>query len=215
MRWETLTPAERWDGPPEELLAMSLHRERGAMVGDDVRRLPRSPLVVAEGSTVSPEGVDDPARAVWLLPSPSFQHAELERRGLGSGPAELYALLAAEIGRGAREGGMPIVEVDGSQRIDETVSAVERLLRQALAAGPHAETAAERRSLLREANLAIVAQVRAYYARPWATGDPEAVIRRFVCECGDRACIEEPEVEVAVASAESVLDPGHRPPSGP
>jgi hypothetical protein len=41
-RWESLAPAERWEGrTPSDLLAMSLHRERGAMVVDDLRALLR------------------------------------------------------------------------------------------------------------------------------------------------------------------------------
>jgi hypothetical protein len=75
-RWEDLSPADRATAPDDELLAMSLHRERGAMVVADVCELPD-------------------------------------------------------------------------------------------------ETGAERRALLREANLAIVEQVRGYFARPWATGDSE------------------------------------------
>ena len=69
---------------PAELVEMSLHRKRGPMILDDLRRLPESPLVVAEGSTVSPSGVADRSRAVWLLPSPEFQQARLADRGRDS-----------------------------------------------------------------------------------------------------------------------------------
>ena len=67
-RWEAMTPAQRWEeATPAEMLEMSLHAERGPMVVDDLRRLPRSPLIVAEGSTLSPSvvssGIADPARA--------------------------------------------------------------------------------------------------------------------------------------------------------
>src|SRR6266849_3584428 len=54
-RWESSTLAERWEpATPTELLAMSLHADRGAMVADDVARLPHSPLVVAEGTPIAP-----------------------------------------------------------------------------------------------------------------------------------------------------------------
>jgi predicted kinase len=55
LQWEAMTPEERWASPtPAELLAMSLHRERGPTVVDDLWQLPTSPLIVAEGSTVPP-----------------------------------------------------------------------------------------------------------------------------------------------------------------
>ena len=74
--WEEMKPEDRSTRPPEEQLAMSLHFERGAMIVDDVRRLPRSPLILVEGSTVSPaivsSGVAKRSRAVWLQPTPEF-----------------------------------------------------------------------------------------------------------------------------------------------
>jgi hypothetical protein len=209
-KWESLTPEERWvKSSPAEMLEMSLHRERGPMILDDLRRLPESPLIVAEGSTVSPSGVADRSRAVWLLPSPAFQQAWLADRGLDPGPTELYRLLSAEIDHEAREQGMPILAVDRSQSIDATVDAVERLFADALTEGPVAVTLAERRALLREANETIVAQVRGYYARPWAKGDPEAVVRTFLCECGDPACRLTVDARVGAAAAAFVLASGH------
>jgi hypothetical protein len=208
--WESLTPEERWvKSSPAEMFEMSLHRERGQMILDDLRRLPGSPLIVAEGSTVSPSGVVDRSRAVWLLPSPEFQQERLEERGLDPGPTELYRLLSAEIDREAREQGMPVLAVDRSRSIDATVDAVERLFADALAAGPVAETLAERRALLREANQAIVAQVRGYYDRAWAEGDASAVVRRFLCECGDPACSLTVDARVGAANAARVLASGH------
>jgi hypothetical protein len=88
------------------------------------------------------------------------------------------------------------------------VTTVEDLFTEALAAGPRAESVAERQALLREANEAIVAQVRGYYARPWADGDAERIEREFLCECGDPGC--EASVEAAVGAAtEPLLAPGH------
>ena len=84
-RWEAMTPAQRWEeSSPAEMLELSLHAERGPMVVDDLRRLPSSPLIIAEGSTLSPSvvssGIADPARAVWLLPTAEFQRAQLDER---------------------------------------------------------------------------------------------------------------------------------------
>ena len=59
-------------------------------------------------------------------------------------------------------------------------------------------THAERIALIREANLAIANQVRAFYARGDAPGDPEQVIQRFACECGHPACGDFFEAPVGV-----------------
>lgn len=179
------------------------------MVVDDVQALPRSPLVVAEGTTLPAGAVQDRSRAVWLLATPELQRARLDERGLSRGLRELYLLVADSITREAREHGVRALVVDGARGIDATVAAVERLFEDALQEGPVAETVAERRRLLREGNEAIVAQVRAYYARPWADGEADEVVRFFVCECGERSCAASVEVAVGVAAAAPVLAAGH------
>jgi hypothetical protein len=80
---------------------------------------------------------------------------------------------------------------------------------EALAEGPHTDSPAERRALLREANAAIASQVRGYYARPWAEGDADSVLRTFVCECGDVGCEASVELALGDLSSEAVLAPGH------
>jgi len=209
IRWEATRPEERWTLPAADLLELSLHRERGPMVVEDIRALPRSPLVVAEGSTIPAGAVHDRSRAVWLLPTPELQRALLEEQGVPHGARELALVLAETIGREARERNLQIVLVDGSRGVGATVAAVERLFADALSVGPRAETATERRALLREANEAIVAQVRGYYARPWAHGDPDEVRRSFLCECGDRGCELSVDVRVGVAAAAPVLADAH------
>ena len=179
------------------------------MVVDDLQALPRSPLVVAEGTTLPAGAVPDHSRAVWLLTTPELQRARLEERGLSRGPRELYLLHAEIIEREAREHGVRLLVVDRARGIDATVPAVEQLFKDALAEGPRAETAAERRVLLREGNEAIVAQVRGYYARPWAEGEADQVVRTFVCECGERSCEASVEVPVGVAAAAPVIAAGH------
>ena len=62
---------------------------------------------------------------------------------------------------------------------------------------------------MREANLQVVEQVRAFYRRPWAEGDAETVVRLFVCECGERTCVAEVEATVARAAAGPALAAGH------
>ncbi len=214
LRWESMTPEERWTkASPAEMLEMSLHAERGAMVVDDLRQLPASPLVVAEGSVVSPavvsSGIADRSRALWLIPTPEIQRAHLAERELPRGPAELYLLLTATIERAAREHDAPTLAVDGRRGVDETVAAVEELWAAALGEGPRAGPREARRELLRAANESIAAQVRGYHARPWATGDADAVVRTFLCECGDPGCAADVALAVGEASAGPVLAPGH------
>jgi hypothetical protein len=208
-RWEALAPDARWEGPDDELLALSLHRERGPMVVDDLRALPSSPLVIAEGSVLPAAAVADRSRAVWLIPAPAFQRERLAAGGRTGGRARLDAHLRDVIAREADTHGVPVLPVDESSSADAVLAAVQRRFAAALAAGPRAATSAERRALLREANLAIVAQVRGYHARPWARGDAEAVVAAFACECGDPRCTVDLRLTVAAAAAGPALAPGH------
>jgi hypothetical protein len=194
LRWEALSPEARRKLEPDEAIRLWLHAERGQMIVDDLLRLGRSPLVVAEGSPVPAwavsTGIAERERALWLLP-----RAEL--------------LLAETIEREARAHDVPILEVDSSMTIDETVAFAEARFAAALAEGPCAATAEERRSLLREANEAVVAQVRGYFARPWAEGDAEENVRSFVCECGATDCVESVDLPVGAAAAAPVLASSH------
>ncbi len=213
LRWEAMTPDERWvTTTPDEMLELSIDLERGPMIVDDLRRLPASPSIVAEGTTVLPElvalGVAGRDRAVWLVPTPELQRARLEEVGAPRDVSDperarvnrdgLWLLVAAEIERQARACGVQVLQVDASLGIDETVAAVEDLFAEALAEGPRAETPAERRRLTRYANEVIVAQCEAYFARPWTSGDAESTVLPFACECGDPAC--EAVVELAVVA---------------
>ena len=209
-RWESLPPASRGKAPPDELLAMSLHRERGQMVVDDVSSLPENPVVVAEGSNVPAwlisSGLSDESHAVWLLPTASFQQRQLEE--LEPGARTLYLLLRDVIDEETHEHGAPVLVVDGTRGVEEMTDAVEELFAAVIANGPRVETSSGRQELLRGANQATVEQVRGYYGRPWAQGDPESVVRPFLCECGRTDCSESVEVTVGRAT-EPVYAPGH------
>jgi hypothetical protein len=200
-RWEAREPAERWRQPLEELLATSLHRERAAMVSEDLAALPARPLVVAEGSVVPFDG----SPAVWLLPAPELQDEQLAARGTADGPLALYRHLRELAERDAGSRGIPAVRVDARTDLAQLVREVERRLGPVLAEGPRAVTTAERSALLREANLAVVEQVRAYHARPWARGDPDAVQQRFMCECGDPGCERDVDASVGAAASGPLL----------
>ena len=198
LRYESLPREERLTQSLDDRRAMWLGDERAVMVLDDVRALPRAPLVVAEGDAIEPRLID-PARAVWLQPTQEFQ---LQHRW-----AE-YAAICHSV-EDARDVGVPILTVDGARSVGEVVDAVEDLLGDALRSGPFAESLDERRRLLREANLDAVSMVREGCARPWATDEPETQVRSFLCECGDRSCDADADATVAAAAAAPVLAPGH------
>lgn len=186
IRFEKLTPAQRLAAPIEERRAMALGVERSAMVVDDLRELPRTPLVVAEGTALTASAAD-PRRSVWLLPTDEFQ---ARHRG-----DERCHHPIGQVAADAARYEIPTILIDGRRAIREVVDEVEQLLAAPLAAGPVANDPAHRRALLREANLAIVEQIRTGCARSWATADPVTQVRTFVCECGDPRC----DIEVAVA----------------
>ena len=147
---------------------------------------------------------------MWLLPTRVFQQTTLTNRAVAPGPTALHLLLGETIEHEAREHGARTLTVDGSRSIDQIVAAVQELFAEALAEDPRAATLAERRGLLREANQAIASQVRGFYCRPWANGDAEAVVREFVCECGDPGCAASVFIPVGALASGAVLAPGHR-----
>lgn len=202
IRFEKLSHEERTNAPLEDQRAMGLGVERSAMMVDDLRGLPRRPLVLAEG-TLLPPSVVDPCRSVWLLPTGEFQARQRAEERRRDHPVDQ---MAADAGRY----GIPAIVIDGSRDIGEIVDEVERLLAAALAAGPLADDRKERRALLREANLAIVDQIRTGCARPWATADPVTQVRTFVCECGDQRCDLEIDLAVGVAASAAVVGVEHR-----
>lgn len=207
--WESLSPADRWSAPLADKLAMSLHHERGAMIADDVRALPPAPLTIAEGTPITPASAGP--HALWLLPSPSVQQERLAQRGLAPGVAELYECLVEEITTQVHAYGAPYLIVDGHRTIEETVSEVAAHFAEALKTGPLARTVTERRELLRYANHAITEQYRTYRARPWATGDPSAIIKSFSCECAQDGCEAQVDLPLANLPRPLILAPNHMP----
>jgi hypothetical protein len=174
------------------MLEMSLYRERGSMVIEDLRAMLGSPLIVAEGSTLPASavssGIAERSRGVWLIPTTVPSARSLLPTGRREVMHGCIRSSARSSSRKRESTSARVLSVDGSKGIAERVGSVERLFGEALAAGSRAEALEERQALLRETNEAIAAQVRGYYTRPWAEGDAEAVVRRFVCECGDQAC---------------------------
>jgi hypothetical protein len=196
--WHDLPPAERWAG--NDPVARSLYRERGPLVLEDLRALPRAPLILAEG-TVLPAAAADPARAVWLIPTRAVQDDRLAARGTAGGRGRLDRGLRDVIAADAGAAGLPRLDGTG-----DLLAEVERRFAAAIAAGPGP---GDHAALAREANLAIVRQIRGYFARPWADGDPEAAEGEFACECGDTECTATIQVPVSEVAAGRVRAPGH------
>ncbi|GGZ34438.1 hypothetical protein GCM10010387_30550 [Streptomyces inusitatus] len=207
VRFEALSPAERWSRPPGELLAMSLHHERGPMIADDVRALPPVPLTVVEGTPVTPPAAG--AHALWLLPTREEQRRRLADRGLGSGQLELYRLLVREIEDQVAQYGGDRLETTGDRSVPHTLALVESHFAAVLAAAPRESTAAGRGRLARYANEALVRQYEGFYARPWARGDAGDAVVDFDCECGSAGCARQVPLRVADFPGGPLLAPGH------
>ncbi|HVX46902.1 MAG TPA: hypothetical protein VHC49_23620 [Mycobacteriales bacterium] len=181
--FERLSPAERSRASRADAIAMSLHAERALMVLDDIAEFPREPVIVVDGTLVVP-AIAGP-HAVWLIPSAATQRTRLEQReGKMPGTAPMWR---ESISADVAAAGRPTIEVDGLTPAEE-LAAVESVFAERLAQGPLATSAGERRRLIRESNRAIVNQYRAGLARPWATANPETVVRPFDCECVRPGC---------------------------
>ena len=224
-RWEAMTPEERHVlATPAEIYDMSLYEERGPMIVDDLLRLPKSPLIVAEGSTVSSyvvaAGIADPARAVWLMPTDEFRRARLAERDAAGGHLapdeqrirrnydEVWPRVAELIVRQTKESGATVLTVDGSRDVDEMFAVVEEMFAAALAEGPRAETTAERAELVRYSNERLASRHIGFLKRV-PEGDPEAYTLPFACECGREGCADVVELTPAAfmrsAAAGAVL----------
>ncbi|GLF97860.1 hypothetical protein [Streptomyces yaizuensis] len=208
VRWEALPRAERWTAPPDELLAMSLHHERGPMIAADVRALPATPPPLVEGTPVTPSVAGVGPHAIWLLPTAQVQRERLAERGLEPGPLALYAHLVRVIEEQVERYGGAVLRVDGRRSPQETAAEVAAHFGgDALSAG--AASADERGALLRYANAALAGQYRAFAARPWAPGDATATVLPFACECGRQECTADVPLAVRDLGADPVLAPGH------
>lgn len=206
IRWEELPVDVRGRQSDEELLAMSLHAERGRMVLEDLAGLPAAPATIVEGTVLPAWAVASTLvprdRVLWLLPTAEFQARALAAKG--DARTRLVELLTSRIA--AEAVGLPTLDVGGSDAtVEHVVVAVERRVAPALRAGPHARDQDGRRALLRDANRALVEQVRAGARRAWSSANAEDVRRRFACECGDPSCVLELELAVAEAAASPVL----------
>lgn len=131
---DRLDAEARWLGSSPEVMAsdtIASWTERCAMAFDDLLALPATPRIIAEGQGFFPATIapllDDPRRAVWLLPTERFKRASVARRGKLAGmPLSDLArarenLIARDLlmGRivedGCRSLGLTLLHVDGTR----------------------------------------------------------------------------------------------------
>lgn len=194
----------------------SAHYDRRPMMIDDLRSLPASPLIVADGP-LTPGMVesrpDITSQAVWLMPSREVQHARLRiRHPEGVPPAYLQSWGSTV--RKFEKSGIRGIRVD-HLTVAETLREVERVFAVYLGKGPTARSPEERRALIRHGNQALVAQYLSPTARPLATVEPGERAATFDCECAAAACDALIELRVSDAAAAvaseppAILAPGH------
>lgn len=145
--WNARTLDETWVELPvwklvEATLAYS--RERIDLIAEDLRAVSARGVVVAEGFQLTPEVVapliESPRQAVWLIPTHRFRQEILLRNppawaspNRTSDPERAQAhrierdwLLTERVRQQALERGLRVVDVDGTQTIDEVCAAVEK-----------------------------------------------------------------------------------------
>jgi hypothetical protein len=135
---------ERWVQPtPEALLRsiVAINDERFPLILADLRAMPPRPLILAEGPSLHPQLVapvlTSRHQAVWLVPTEAFALASVARRDKlrgseGSSDPERYRrnvlernrLFAGYIRREVAAQGGALIEVDGTQTVEEVAHRV-------------------------------------------------------------------------------------------
>lgn len=141
---DRMGPEERWLGSsPEEMARRTIAcwSERCDMALDDLRAMPRSPMIVAEGPGFSPVCIApllaDRRRAIWLLPAEGFKCASVIRRDkLGTVPLSDLArgrenlirrdlLLGEQVRREVAALGLTVHEIDDTRHLAAMIALVE------------------------------------------------------------------------------------------
>lgn len=211
-----LPPDVAWLERTPGAQAADFERVSRLMLGyvlEDLPSLPEQPAVLVEGPQVVPDALPEGARAVFLVPTPEFQHANLSVRPMSSSdPARALAnrlvkdrLYADRVAELARERGFPVIDVDGARPQEAIAARVERHLDGFFAASDPVDLP----SVRRWENEKIARNVRAWVA----TGDHRTSSEMtvpFACECGRLGCCERVPLTLAAFDAdEPVRAPGH------
>jgi len=131
---------ERWVSRSPQTMMETFHWFRGKGFGliiEDLLELPADPGVIVEGFRLLPHLVKpllhEPARAVWLLPTPEFRRAALESRGMLWGIAgktsdperalrnllERDRMFTERLEREANQAGLAVMAIDRSMTEDD------------------------------------------------------------------------------------------------
>jgi hypothetical protein len=221
-KWESMTPDEAWLADIDEMVAISVaaNEERCRLMVEDLEALPRSPLVVTEGTPLFPSFVAPRLagrdHAVWLIPSPAFQSTRLRERPSHtwqqtSDPEravenriERERLVGERIEAEAAARDLRVIRIDGSRSLFEVAQEVEAAFADVIARGPVASSPSERRAIRRDDNLQVHSQVSTYFERMPGAGDPAASPVPFACECGAAGC--DASVEATLAGAGRIFE---------
>lgn len=146
---QSLSPDDLWLRPVPVQTATELDycREEFAQVVSDLRLLPRSDTVLAEGTALLPQAVvpllTRPNQAVWMVPTPEFQRHHYPRRGNWphevvagtSDPAQGFAnwmerdvRYARIVAAMARDLDQLVIEVDGRRSVAELAAVIAQHL---------------------------------------------------------------------------------------
>jgi hypothetical protein len=140
---DRMSTEQRWLGSPPDAMArdtIASWSERFEMAIDDLRAMPATPGIVAEGPGLFPELVAPlltrPRHAIWLIPSNPFKLASVARRGKPGNRHETRdpdrathnltqrdLLIAAHIRRTAADRGLCVIEIDGTEGV-EAIAAI-------------------------------------------------------------------------------------------
>jgi hypothetical protein len=134
MTWD-----EVWMRPLDTLVTRELafYREEFELLIEDLLTMPRSTPIIAEGAALLPECVapllSHPTQAIWIVPTEEFQLKEYARREWVENilnqccdPQQAWqnwmgrdAGFARAVAEDAKGRGLHVIEVDGSQSIEE------------------------------------------------------------------------------------------------
>ena len=173
---------------------------------EDLPTLPEQPAVLVVGPQVVPDLLPADARAVFLIPTPEFQRANLSARPMpSSDPAQALAnrlvkdrLYADRVAELAHERGYIVISVDGTRPPEEIRAQVEEEFRAFLAASEPVDISGVRRW----ENQKIARNVRAWSASGDHRTSAEMKIP-FACECGRLGCCERARLSLAEFDAQT------------
>ena len=202
-----LPPDVAWLERTPATQAADFERVSRLMLGyvlEDLPSLPEQPAVLVEGPQVVPDLLPDGARAVFLLPTPEFQRANLSVRPMpSSDPARALAnrlvkdrLYADRVAELARERGFTVIDVDGTEPPEAIRAQVEAEFGAFFAASVPVDLPGVRRW----ENEKIARNVRAWIASADHRPSHEMPIP-FACECGRAGCCDRVELSLTAFDA--------------